>query len=380
MRLSERVIPLSSPDISDLERTAVMDVLKTRHLSLGPLVSQFEEKLAQYLGVRHVVAVNNGTSGLHLCVKALNIGEGDEVITTPFSFVASANCLLYERAVPVFVDIHHRTFNLDVNQLETKITNRTKAILPVHVFGLPCDMDAVRKVAENHGLWVIEDACEAIGATYQTRKVGTLGDCGVFAFYPNKQMTTAEGGAIATDNEEVAAICRSLRNQGRGQGQAWLVHERLGFNYRLSDIHCALGLAQLQRIEELLRKRERVARLYQTLLTDIPGLTLPLSSIDTGRSWFVYVVVLDEQFTRQQRDQILTGLTRRGIGCSNYFPPIHLQLFYRTRFGYKPGDYPIAEWVSDRTIALPFYGDLCEDDVYYVVEGLREELSGISRP
>lgn len=367
-------IPLSSPHLTDIEQQAVADVLHSGRLSLGPKVVQFEEMVASYAGARHAIAVSSGTSGLHLCVKALGIGDGDEVITSPFSFVASANCILYERAVPVFVDIDPRTLNLDIRHLESRITDRTKAVLPVHVFGLPCDMRPLMELAARHDLHVIEDACEAIGAKYDGRQVGTFGECGVFAFYPNKQMTTGEGGAIVTDSDAIAAHCRSLRNHGRLDDDPWLAHERLGYNYRLSDIHCALGVAQIGRLEELLSKRRAVAETYSCLLKEVEGITLPCQLTGMTRSWFVYVVLLDVQFSRMRRDRILEGLKARGIGCSNYFPPIHLQPFYARSFGFREGDFPITESVSGRTIALPFYGDLREEDMRYVVDGLRLEL------
>lgn len=367
-------IPLSSPDITEMERKAVLEVLNTRYLSLGPKVREFEDKFASYAEARHVIAVNSGTSGLHLCVKALEIGEGDEVITTPFSFVASANCLLYERALPIFVDIDPWTFNLDIGQIEQKITKRTKAILPVHVFGHPCNMDEILDIARKHNLFVIEDACEAIGAKYKHKKVGTLGDCGVFAFYPNKQMTTAEGGVIVTNNDEVAKLCRSMRNQGRSATQVWLTHERLGYNYRLSDIHCALGIVQLERIDELLSKRAKVACLYNELFKGLHQIRTPFVSSVVTMSWFVYVILLSDEFTREQRDYLIQKLRESGVSCSNYFPPIHLQPFYQQMFGYKMGDFPIAESVADRTIALPFYGSLPEQEISYVVETLKGAL------
>lgn len=372
-----REIPLSSPDITDLERKAVLEVMNTTQLSFGPKMAEFEEMLARYVGARHAIAVNSGTSALHLCVKALGIGEGDEVITTPFSFVASANCLLYERALPVFVDVDPVTFNLDVRQIEAKITARTKAILPVHVFGQPCEMDDLLKVAEKYHLRVIEDACEAVGATYKGRKVGTFGDCGVFAFYPNKQITTGEGGAIVTDSNEITSLCRSLRNQGRADVDIWLAFERLGYNYRLTDIQCALGIAQLMRITELLSKRERVANIYNRLLSHLEDIRLPCQVAGTTPSWFVYVVLLNERFCREQRDRLLRGLKRRGVGCSNYFPPIHLEPFYARAFSYKQGDFPVAESVSDRTVTLPFYGSLGEEEIGYVVESLNSELEKV---
>jgi len=370
-------IPISSPDITDLERQLVLEVMNTGLLSRGPKLLEFEEMLARYVGARHAIAVSSGTSALHLCVKALGIGEGDEVITTPFSFVASANCLLYEHAVPVFVDVDPVTFNLDVCQVEAKVTARTKAILPVHVFGQPCEMDDLLKVAEKYHLRVIEDACEAIGAVYKNTKVGTFGDCGVFAFYPNKQMTTGEGGAIVTNSDAIAALCRSLRNQGRGSTAAWLSHERLGYNYRMTEMQSALGIAQLRRIDELLSKRENVARVYSRLLQAVKRVH-PLGEIrGTTRSWFVYVILLDERFSREQRDDLLERLRLQGIGCSNYFPPIHLQPFYASTFGYRKGDFPVAESISDRTVALPFYGNLTEQDIAYVVRTLRSELEKI---
>jgi len=367
-------VPLSRPDITRLEREAVARVLDSPRLSLGPEVVKFEKMLASYLGARHTVAVNSGTSALHLCVRALGIGDDDEVITTPFSFVASANCILYERARPVFVDIDPRTMNLDTALVEAKISKRTKAILPVHVFGQPTDMIGLGALADKYRLKVIEDACESIGATCGEKKVGTFGDCSVLAFYPNKQMTTAEGGAIITDNDSVASACRSMRNQGRSEGSTWLAHERLGYNYRLSDIHSALGVAQLSRIEELLDKRKRAADLYARAFEQVEGISLPAVIPETTRSWFVYVVLLDPQFTRDERNQILMGMRQSGIGCSDYFPPIHLQPFYVKQFGYRRGDFPVCESISDRTIALPFFGDLEEEDVAYVASVLETEL------
>jgi len=372
--LERREIPLSRPDITNLEREAVARVLDSPRLSLGPEVVKFEKMLASYLGARHAVAVNSGTSALHLCVRALGIGDGDEVITTPFSFVASANCILYERARPVFVDIDPSTMNLDAALVEGKISRRTKAILPVHVFGQPSDMIGLQALAEKYQLKIIEDACESIGATCRGKNVGTFGDCSVFAFYPNKQMTTAEGGAIITDNDSLASACRSMRNQGRSEGGTWLAHERLGYNYRLSDIHSALGVAQLSRIEELLDKRKRAAALYARALQQVEGISQPAVIPGTTRSWFVYVVLLDLEFTREQRNRILMGLQQHGVGCSDYFPPIHLQPFYARQFGYRCGDFPVCESISDRTIALPFFGDLEEDDVAYVASVLEIEL------
>ncbi len=373
-------IPLSNPDITDLEKEYVLSVLNTPNLSLGPMLERFERAFAEYVGLKYAVALNSGTSGLHLAVKSLDIGPGDSVITTPFSFIASSNCILFEGAIPVFVDIDPHTLNIDPQQIEDCIKKRNskvpKAILPVHVFGCPCEMDDIREIAERYGMYVIEDACEAIGAEYRGRKAGTFGDVAVFAFYPNKQMTTGEGGMLVTDRKEIYSLCKSLRNQGRGEDGGWLMHERLGYNYRISDINCALGLAQLERIEEILRKREKVAQTYNELLKDVEEVIIPDYPDDFRISWFVYVIRLKEDFNREDRDRILEGLRERGIGCNKYFPPIHLQPFYRGAFGYKEGDFPVTESVSSRTIALPFYNNLTEEQIAYVVETLKKIIAG----
>ena len=373
-------IPLSSPDITELEKKYVLDVLNSPNLSLGPKLPEFEARLANYVGTNYAVAVNSGTSALHCCIKALGIGDGDLVITTPFSFVSSANCILFERAKPVFVDIDPSTYNIDATKVEETIRNlgpqasNLKAILPVHVFGQPCDMNRISNIAGKYNLKVIEDSCEALGAKFNGENAGTLGDCGVFAFYPNKQMTTAEGGAVVTDNENIALLCRSLRNQGRDDDSSWLAHARLGYNYRLSDINCALGLAQLERIDEILEKRARVAEMYNQRIKDAEGIRIPFVSGNIKMSWFVYVVLLDEKYDREDRDRILLGLRERGIGCNNYFVPIHLQPFYMEMFGYEKGDFPITEYTAERTIALPFYNNLQEQQIDYVVSNLKTLL------
>lgn len=372
---SSMKIPLARPDITEREIEAVVAVLRTPRLSLGPKLEEFEGKLAQYAGVRHAVAVNSGTSALHLIVKALGICEGDEVITTPFSFIASANCVLFERATPVFVDIDSKTLNIDVSKIEDAITPRTRAILAVDVFGHPAEWDELERIAKRHNLKLIEDSAEALGAEYKGRKAGSFGDAAVFAFYPNKQITTGEGGAILTDDEEIAGLCRSLRDQGRSESGGWLEHERLGYNYRISDINCALGIAQLERIDEILSKRERVAQLYNERLLRIEGLETPYVAPEVKMSWFVYIIRLEERYGRADRDRILQGLGERGIGCGNYFSPIHLQPFYRELFGYKPGDFPVTESIAERTIALPFYNNLTEAEIEYVVSQLESLLS-----
>lgn len=371
-------VPLSSPDIGEDERQAVLDVLRGCALSLGPQLPAFEQELAARVGSRFAIAVNSGTSGLHLCIKAAGITTGDEVITTPFSFVASANCILYENGTPVFVDIDPETYNIDVGFIEQAMNSRTKAILPVHVFGRPCPMEPIVDLANRYGLPVIEDSCEAIGASIHGRPAGSFGQTGVFAFYPNKQITTGEGGAIVTDDERVARLCRSWRNQGRGEGGAWLQHERLGYNYRLSDINCALGMAQLRRLDEIRANRARVAALYNEYLGCVPEVTPPrLHEAGAEISWFVYVVRLADEFNRSDRDEILVKLRNRGIACSNYFTPIHLQPFYQERFGYAAGSFPVTERVAERTIALPFFNRLSEAEVDYVCNGLRKAVGSV---
>ena len=374
-------IPLSNPDITEKERDKVFEVLNTPHLSLGPKLEEFENKFANYIGCKYAVAVNSGTSGLHLCLRALDIKDDDIVITSPFSFVASANCILFERADPVFVDIDEKTLNIDINQLEEKIrelregNKDLKAMLPIHIFGRPCEMDEIMELARRYDLYIIEDACEAVGTEYLIekiwKKVGTFGECGVFAFYPNKQMTTGEGGMIVANDENIYKLCRSMRNQGRSNDSTWLQHERLGFNYRISDINCALGIAQLERIDEILAKRERVALLYNERLNKIDELIIPHFEENKKISWFVYVVRLASRFSQEDRDSVLRQLKEKGIGCSNYFTPIHLQPFYRKMFGYKKGDFPITELVSARTIALPFYNNLKKEEIDYVCETLK---------
>jgi perosamine synthetase len=367
-------IPLSRPDISESDIQSVVDVLRTPHLSLGPKLPEFEEAFCAYTGARFATAVNSGTAALHLAVKALEIGPGDEVITSPFSFVASANCVLFEHAVPVFVDIDPVSFNLNPDLIEPRITDRTKAILPVHVFGRPADMDAVLDVARYYNLRVIEDACEALGARWRGVPVGVLGDAGTFAFYPNKQMTTGEGGMIVTNDAALDRAFKSFRNQGRGETGGWLQHERIGFNYRLSDINCALGLSQLSRIDDILDERREVAEVYQRELAGIDELELPIYHLPGAEiSWFVYVVRLRE-CTLTGRDEVLQHLRSDGIACSNYFSPIHLQAHFR-RLGHREGEFPVTEAVGTSTIALPFYNKLKGTQIRRIGQALRRALS-----
>jgi perosamine synthetase len=368
-------IPLSQPDIRQEDRDALLEVLSSNHLSLGPKVPAFEEAASRVANSKYAIAVNSGTSGLHLCVKAAGIEKDDEVITSPFSFVASANCILFEGGKPVFVDIDPDTYNLDARLVSQAVTERTKAILPVHVFGRPCAISELRTLAETRGLTVIEDACEAVGATYDGKPVGSFGQTGVFAFYPNKQLTTGEGGVVVTNDLLIAESCRAWRNQGRCDGNGWLEHQTLGYNYRLSDIQCALGISQLARLTEVLAMRSRVAWLYNEALRDLvevipPPLTEPHATI----SWFVYVVRLRDEFSRDDRDRVIAALREQGVECKNYFPPIHLQPYYVERFGYRTGDFPITEAISERTIALPFYNRLSEGEIEYVCSSLKTAI------
>jgi len=367
-------IPLSRPDITQAERDAVTEVLLTPQLSLGPKLAEFERLVADFVGTRHAVAVNSGTSGLHLCLRAMGVKPGDEVITTPFSFVASANCILFEGARPVFVDIEPDTWSIHPARMAEAVTARTRALLPVDIFGTILDMDAIRAIADRHGLALLEDSCEALGATYQGRRAGSFGDAGVFGFYPNKQITTGEGGMVVTNDERIYQLVTSMRNQGRSTGTGWLAHARLGYNYRLSDINCALGIAQMKRIDEILAQRRRVAGWYQQRLRDESRLTMQKLLPACQISWFVLVVRLTDDYTAQQRDQIMHRLRDQGIGCTNYFPPIHLQPFYVEQFRYQPGDFPVCEALCDRTIALPFHNHLTESDVDTVCRELRRLL------
>jgi len=363
-------IPLARPDIGQSERDAVNAVLQTPILSLGPQVEAFERLVAEFVGARHAAAVNSGTSGLHLCLRALDIGPGDEVITTPFSFIASANCILFDEARPVFVDIDPETWNIDPRRVAEAVTPRTRALLPVDVFGQVADMEPLLALAKERDLVVIEDSCEALGARYRDRAAGTFGDTGVFGFYPNKQVTTGEGGMVVTDDDGIHQRIVSMRNQGR-EGMGWLAHARLGFNYRMSEINAAMGVAQMTRIEEILATRRRVADWYVERLGEEPRIQMMRVHADCRISWFVMVVRLNDDYSTQQRDALIEALRSRGIGCSNYFPPIHLQPFYVERFGYERGDFPVCEALSDRTIALPFHCELDEGQVDHVCRELR---------
>lgn len=381
--MPHRDIPLSRPDITDAEVDAVVRVLRSGRLSIGPLAEQFEMLVAEAAQCRYAVSCSSGTAGLHLIMKSLGIGPGDEVITTPFSFIASSNCILFVGATPRFVDVCPRTLNMDPALVAKAIGPRTKAILAVETFGNPAYMDEYAAIAARHEIPLIEDCCEALGVRYKGRAAGYFGRAGVFGFYPNKQITTGEGGMIVTNDQHLADMCRSLRNQGRAIGQhaggvgagSWLRHERLGYNYRLSEINAALGVVQMQRLPEMIQRRQSIAQAYMHRLASHPDLILPTIDADTLMSWFVYVVRLSPSYTVDERDRIIKGLRNHDVGAADYFPCIHLQPFYREQFGFRPGNFPIAESVSQRTIALPFYNALTPRDVELVAQTLELMVS-----
>ena len=371
-------VPLARPLLGGREEELVLEVLRSGQLSLGPRLGEFERAFADRLGVDRCSAVSSGTAGLHLALRAAGVERGDEVITSPFSFVASANCSIYEGARPVFCDIDPRTFNIDPAAAEAAQSERTVGLLPVHVFGYPADMPALERLAEARGLWIVEDACEALGGRHADgAPIGARGNHAVFAFYANKQMTTAEGGMVVCPIEAHEERIDSERNQGRAPDMGWLDHDRLGFNYRLSDVACALGIAQLERLDELLAARSAVAALYAEALVGIEGLELPCP--DAGgdeRGWFVYVVQVPRGV---DRDRVVEGLRERGIDSKPYLPAIHLMTFYRERFGHREGEFPVCEDVAARSLALPFFPGLSEGQVARVAEGLSDAIAA-ARP
>ena len=393
MKKTEPLVPMSLPDLTAAEREAVMSVLNTPNLSMGPQINEFEQEFARYIGVKEAIAVNSGTAGLHLCVRAADIHPGDLVITTPFSFVASTNVILYEKAIPVFVDVTPQTGNMDTAQAARAVRDlaeggkaaqnwlprrgvesagNLKAILTIDVFGQPAEYDQLRPLADQNSLKLIEDCCESLGAEYRSQRVGTQGDYGVFAFYPNKQITTGEGGMIMTDDSEAAQFMRALRNQGRAPGDTWLQHTHLGYNYRLDEMSAALGLAQLRRIEELLNKRQQVADWYAARLKSIAGVEVPVVVHNTTRvSWFVYVIRLAAGL---DRDAIANRLEERRIPVRPYFLPIHLQPYMVEKFAYQAGDFPVTEDLGRRGLALPFSGMMSEEQVDLVCRTLADCL------
>jgi perosamine synthetase len=368
------MIPLARPLVGPREEELLVEVLRSRRLALGPRLPAFEAALAALLGVEHVTAVSSGTAGLHLAVRAAGVKPGDEVVTSPLSFVASANCLLYEDARPVFCDIDPRTLNLDPAAAAAAVTERTTGVLPVHLFGYPADVPALERLTSERGLWLVEDACESLGAAHRDGAlVGARGNLSVFGFYPNKQLTTGEGGAVVAPTAKLEERMKSERNQGRSPDMGWLDHDRLGFNYRLDELSCALGLAQLERLDELLSARARVAARYTEALADVEGVRLPCP--DEGgdrRSWFVYVIQVPPAV---DRDAAVVGLRQRGVDSKPYLPAIHLMSFYRERFGHREGEFPVCEDVARRSLALPFFPELSESQIERVVAAVREVVA-----
>lgn len=365
-------IQLAKPDITQAEIDAVVEVMKSGWLSIGPKIEEFEKKIADYVGVKHAVAVNSGTSALHLIMKSFDIKDGDEVITTPFSFVASTNCILFERAKPVFIDINPETLEMDIDRIEEHITERTKAILAVDVFGHPMDMERLRKIADKHKLILIEDSCEALGSEYDGIKSGSLADAAVFAFYPNKQITTGEGGMVVTNTDDIAELCRSYRSQGRAITGFWLHHERLGYNYRMSELNAVIGSVQMDRLDDIIGRRNKAANMYNERLSRINGVTVPyVSPKTTVMSWFVYVIRLDANINR---DAVMEYLKQNGVACRPYFTPIHIQPYIKEMFGYEEEDFPNTAKAGRSCIALPFYNDLGKEEVEYVADTLEKAI------
>ena len=372
-------VPLSSPDIIEKDIEAVVRVMKTRFLSIGPKVVEFEKGMGSFVGTKYAVALNSGTSALHLIIRGMGIGEGDVVITTPFSFIASSNCILFERGRPLFVDIEEQTLNLDPDKTDEQLgkmsqeeLDKVKAMIVVDAFGQPADWDRFTEIARRYNLLLIEDSAEALGSEYKGRKCGSFGEAGVFAFYPNKQISTGEGGILVTDDAELARLARSMRSQGRGESGEWLDHERLGYNYRMDELSSALGCSQMERIEEILEKRAKVAGMYGEKLAEVEEVEVPFIAPYVSRmSWFVYVIRLERGI---DRNKVIKYLNEEGVQCKPYFTPIHLQPFYKKMFGYKEGDFPVTEDVSGRTIALPFFNNLKEEQIDYVVEKLKEGI------
>ena len=367
--MSHDPIPLARPVIGPREEELVVQTLRSGQIGIGPRVAEFEQSLGRFLGAEHVSAISSGTAALHLAVRASGIEPGDEVVTSPFSFVASANCVVYEDATPVFCDIDPRTLNIEPEAALAAVSERTTGLLPVHIFGYPADMAGFERLAAERGLWLVEDACEALGAVHADgTMVGARGNPATFGFYPNKQLATGEGGALAGPDAGFKARVDSERNQGRAPDMGWLDHDRLGYNYRLSAIAAALGLAQMERLEPMLADRARVAGQYDQALAGIEGLERPCP--DSGgdrRSWFVYVVQLPRD---TDRDDTIRALREQGIDSKPYLPAIHLMSFYRERFGHREGQFPVCEDVAARSLALPFFPEMTEGQVARVAEAV----------
>ncbi|PIR79706.1 MAG: polysaccharide biosynthesis protein [Candidatus Levybacteria bacterium CG10_big_fil_rev_8_21_14_0_10_35_13] len=364
-----RKINVARPYIDNNDINSVIQVLKSGWLSLGPKYIEFEKAVSKYARVKYSCAVSSGTAGLHLAVKAIGLKKGDEVITTPFSFIASSNCLLYEGVKPVFVDIEESSYNIDPLKIERAITNKTKAILVVHIFGQSADMKSILRIAKKYNLKVIEDACESFGAYAGTKMTGTLGDVGIYAFYPNKQMTTGEGGMIVSNNKKIINLCNSMRNQGRDVYSDWLGHQRLGYNYRMDEISAALGITQLKKLNRMIEIKRKIAKRYNKNFKNSKEVIVQNPFTRESHSWFVYVIRVPEK-----RDSLIEIMQKKGIQTKPYFPVIHLQPFMRKEFGYKKGDYPVSEKVASQTVALPFFIGLTDSDIDYISINILETI------
>ena len=363
-------IPFCKADIGPLEKSLVEEVMKSGYLSNGPMLEKFEELFSKYIEVPHAIAVNSGTSALHLAVKALGLGRGDEVITTPFSFVASSNCLMMEGVRPVFSDIDPFTYNLDPSQIEEKITDRTRAILPVDIFGYPVDMDKIRLISKRYGLSIIEDSCQALGSEYKCRRVGGNADIAAFAFFPNKQITTGEGGMVVTSYDQLGNLCRVMRSHGRTGGGTEETYDLAGHNYKMPELSAALGVGQMIRIDEIMQKRRKVKGLYANRLEGMEGVKFQRVESFVSNNAYAFTVEIEEDI----RELVIMNLRESGIASKPHFPPIHLQEFYARPLGYKEGDFPVTERISKRVLALPFYGDLSESEIDYVASKLEKTI------
>lgn len=367
------IIQMSYPEVNEIDIQEIVTVLKSGRLATGPKTKEFEEMVCQYVNTKHGIAVSSGTAGLHILIRALDIKEGDEVIVPSFTFASSVNVILYERATPVFAEINDETYTVDPGDIEKKITNKTKAIMAVDIFGHPAEWDEILRIAEKYGLRVIDDSCEALGAEYKGKKIGQFGDCACFAFYPNKQITTGEGGMIVTNDDRIATVARSLRNQGRGEMGSWLEHEILGYNYRMDEMSAALGVSQLRRIDEILKKREHVAFMYTEKLKKLDFLRVPYVKPYAKMSWFVYVITLEKGLDRKR---IMEKMADMGIPTRGYFSPMHLQPYIKKIFGFKGGELPVTEDIARRTIALPFHNNLTEEEIDLVIDALKKAVLG----
>lgn len=359
---------IAQPYIDERDKNGVLNVLSSGWLSLGPEYIKFEDSIKKYVKSPYACAVANGTCGLHVAVRAMGLKEGDEVITSPFSFISSSNCLLYEGVKPVFVDIEETTNNIDSSKIACVITKKTKAILVVHIFGQAADMTPIMKIARKYNLKVIEDACESLGGTYKEKMAGTFGDIGVYAFYPNKQMTTGEGGMIVTKSKRLYDLANSLRNQGRGKNNDWLIHERLGYNYRMDEMSASLGVTQLAKLDWMIAKKREIAGWYDDALRDISNIAAPKAGSNRTHSWFVYVI----RIARGNRDGVMARLKEHDIQTKPYLPVIHLQPFMRKKFGFHKGNFPVSEKVSNESLALPFYIGLKKKDIEYIIATLKK--------